>query len=58
MEIGDDVIANRDGKTFTKGTKGTIERLGTIDSEVYIFVRTEDGQLIGPSVESYWNSTE
>jgi hypothetical protein len=58
IKEGSRVIQNRDGKNSPKGTVGVLERIEYIDSEEYYFVKTPEGDLIGPSVFSYWNEVE
>jgi hypothetical protein len=53
-KVGDDVIAIRKGSSFEKDTVGKLMRQGGIDSENYYFVETNDGRMIGPSLEDYW----
>jgi hypothetical protein len=55
VKEGTRVVQNRKGKSSPQGTVGVLERIEYIDSDEYYFVRTTEGELIGPSASSYWN---
>jgi hypothetical protein len=57
IEIGDEVEANRDipGKEITKGTKGIVEFIINIQSEIYYDVRLLNAKMIETSSENCWD---
>lgn len=60
IKVGDLVVANRDLplRSIKKGDKGTVMRIGCLDSEDYYDIRMETGNAVYMSAENCWNKCE
>ncbi len=56
IKIGDEVQANRDilNKEVIKDTKGIVEHITNIQSEIYYDIRLSDARMIKTSSENCW----